>query len=182
MTILSSNMKAIRNNLNCTQTAFAQVLGIGFRTYVRYESGERDVPASTLVKISSLGNVSLDRLLTTPLDSEELNHPDTLTPPNKPETLSVISGSLPEGRLMLKGYRDDFLITVNPREKKILNHFRKLPPKTREKCLRDVENLSLEIPVETAGKKKRPSSKTIKRKNTSKLKKMARSIKKITIK
>ncbi|QPJ62803.1 MAG: helix-turn-helix transcriptional regulator [Candidatus Nitronauta litoralis] len=182
MTILSRNMKVIRNNLNCTQTAFAQVLGIGFRTYVRYESGERDVPAATLVKISSLGNVSLDRLLTTPLDSEELNQPDTLIPPNKPEKLYVISGSLPEGRLMVKGYRDDFLITVNSREKKILNHFRKLPPKTREKCLRDVETLSLDSQTIPANKKKRASSKAVKRKNTSKLKKLARSIKKITIK
>ncbi len=182
MTILSSNMKVIRNKLNCTQTAIAQVLDIGFRTYVRYESGERDVPAAILVKISSLGNVSLDRLLTTPLDSEELNQPDTLTPPSKPKSLKVIGGSLLEGRLMFKGFREDFLITVTPREKKILNHFRKLAPKTREKCLRDVETLSQDSAVKPAGDKKRVSSKTLKKKNTSKLKKMARSIKKVTLK
>ena len=182
MTILSSNMKVIRNKLNCTQTAFAQVLDIGFRTYVRYESGERDVPAAILVKISSLGNISLDRLMTSPLDSEELNQPDTLTPPNKPKSLKVIGGSLLEGRLMFKGFREDFLITVTSREKKVLNHFRKLAPKIREKCLRDVENLSQESTKKPTGDKTRVSSKTLKQKNTSKLKKMARSIKKVTLK
>ena len=44
MTILSNNLKVIRKNLNCTQTSLAEVLEIGFRTYVRYEAGERDAP------------------------------------------------------------------------------------------------------------------------------------------
>lgn len=118
MTVLSHNMKLIRKKLNCTQTVFSQILEIGFRTYVRYESGERDVPAVVLVKISNLGNISLDRLLTTRLDETELNQPDDLTPPEIPESLAIVGGSLQEGRIMLKGYRDDFLITLNPGEKK----------------------------------------------------------------
>ncbi len=182
MTYLSDNMKAIRNHLNCTQTAFAQVLEIGFRTYVRYESGERDVPAAILVKISRLGNVSLDRLLITRLDKVELEQPDTLTPPDKPKTLRVIGGSLHEGRLMFKGFRHDFLITVNPREKRILNHFRKLSPRVREKYLQDVETLTQKKLKKPINGQKPVSSKMLKRKNTSRLKKMAHSIKKITLK
>lgn len=182
MTILSDNMKQIRQHLNCTQTAFAQVLDIGFRTYVRYESGERDVPAAILVKMSGLGNVSLDRLLTTPLDEEELSQPDTLTFPDKPKQLAVIGGSLNEGRLMLKGYRDDFLITINPREKKILNHFRKLPPKTKEKCLRELETLTTRNQKASGGGKVKGAGIIQKKKNTSKLKKIVRSVKKVTLK
>ena len=89
MSALSQNMKLIRKRLNCTQTAFSQILGIGFRTYVRYESGERDVPAVVLGKLANLGNVSLDRLLTTRLDEKELDRPDNLLLPDSPGEYTV---------------------------------------------------------------------------------------------
>ena len=65
MTVLSENLKIIRKKLDCTQNALSEVLEIGFRTYVRYEAGERDAPVSVLVKLARLASVSLDRLLTT---------------------------------------------------------------------------------------------------------------------
>ena len=65
MTILSENLKTIRKKLKCTQGALSEVLGIGFRTYVRYEAGERDAPISVLIKLARLGNISLDQFLTT---------------------------------------------------------------------------------------------------------------------
>ncbi len=40
--------------------ALSEALEIGFRTYVRYEAGERNAPV--MVKLAKLGNVSLDRL------------------------------------------------------------------------------------------------------------------------
>ena len=76
MTVLSENLKTIRKNLKCTQGALSEVLGIGFRTYVRYEAGERDAPVSLLVKMARLGELSLDRLLTTKVLLEELQTPD----------------------------------------------------------------------------------------------------------
>ena len=76
MIVLAENMRTIRKSLKCTQMALAQVLDIGFRTYVRYESGERDAPVSVMIKLSRLGNISLDRLLTTRISNEELKHPD----------------------------------------------------------------------------------------------------------
>ena len=72
MTILAENLKTIRKHLNCTQMAISQVIEVGFRTYVRYEAGERDAPVSVLVKLARLGNISLDRLLTTKVTPEDL--------------------------------------------------------------------------------------------------------------
>ena len=71
MTVLAENLKTIRKDLHCTQMAISEVLGIGFRTYVRYEAGERDAPVSVLIKMAKLGNIPLDRFLThkiTPMD------------------------------------------------------------------------------------------------------------------
>src|SRR3990172_1389745 len=107
MTILSKNLKVIRKNLNCTQMAIAKVLDIGFRTYVRYEAGERDAPVSILVKFARLGNLSLDRLLTTEITLEELKIPDEENPPAISTKLDVIGGSLEEGRIMFKGIKQD---------------------------------------------------------------------------
>ena len=75
MTVLSENLKTIRKNLKCTQGTISEVLGIGFRTYVRYEAGERDAPVSLLVKMARLGELSLDRLLTTKFFSKSYKHP-----------------------------------------------------------------------------------------------------------
>ena len=61
MSILAKNMKMIRRELKCTQSALAEILKVGFRTYVRYEAGERDAPISILVKMSRLGNISLEQ-------------------------------------------------------------------------------------------------------------------------
>jgi transcriptional regulator with XRE-family HTH domain len=72
MTILSDNLKTIRKNHNFTQIALSEVLEIGFRTYVRYEAGERDTPVSVLVKLARLGSLFFDRLLTTKVLSEDL--------------------------------------------------------------------------------------------------------------
>ena len=71
MTVLSENLKIIRKKLNYTQIALSEVLEIGFRTYVRYEAGERDAPISVIVKLARLGSVSLDRLLTKTILSED---------------------------------------------------------------------------------------------------------------
>ena len=64
MTVLSDNLKTIRKKLNYTQVALSEILGFGFRSYVRYEAGERDAPISVLVKLARFGKVSLDRFLT----------------------------------------------------------------------------------------------------------------------
>jgi transcriptional regulator with XRE-family HTH domain len=139
MTILSDNLKTIRKNHNCTQMALSEVLEIGFRTYVRYEAGERDAPVSVLVKLARLGNLSLDRLLTTKVLPEDLQTPDMEKLPTSKAPLEVIGGGLEEGRLMFKGQLNDNLISTNKEEQKLLTLFRELNPTNREKFLLDAE-------------------------------------------
>ena len=185
MTTLSENMKTIRKSLSCTQMAIAKVLDIGFRTYVRYEAGERDAPVAVLVKFARLGNISLDRLLTTKLEPLDLEMPDLDPPAGKLNQVDAIGGSLKEGRLVFKGIRGDYYVAVTQDEKKLLSHFRKdEPSKSQDKCLLDME-WSLKKNKGRASKaigKKKVSRKVEKSRNASKLKKMAKTIKKITLK
>ncbi len=183
MTVLSQNLRTIRKGLNCTQMAISEVLDIGFRTYVRYEAGERDAPVSVLVKLAKLGNISLDRLLTTQINESELQTPDADKPPASPKKLDIIGGSLEEGRLMFKGIKDDYLVSNNKNEKKLLTLYRKMERDSRKNCLLDMEwvfNNSKRF-AKRLGQKK-VARKIQKAKNAAKLKKMAKSIKKITVK
>nr|NIP99896.1 helix-turn-helix transcriptional regulator [Nitrospinaceae bacterium]NIR54017.1 helix-turn-helix transcriptional regulator [Nitrospinaceae bacterium]NIS84437.1 helix-turn-helix transcriptional regulator [Nitrospinaceae bacterium]NIT81230.1 helix-turn-helix transcriptional regulator [Nitrospinaceae bacterium]NIU43517.1 helix-turn-helix transcriptional regulator [Nitrospinaceae bacterium] len=175
--------KTIRKNLGCTQMALSEVLDVGFRTYVRYEAGERDAPVSLLVKLAKLGNISLDRLLTTRLTEADLLVPDVSKPPRSQQKMQVLQGSLEEGRLMFKGIKDDFLVTTNKNEKKLLKQFRKLDRMTREKCLMDLDWMlnNKKLAAGAPGRKK-VSRKTQKAKNAARLKKMAKSIRKTTLK
>ena len=79
MTVLAQNLKTIRSKLSQTQITLASLLDIGFRTYVRYETGKRDAPVSVLIKMAKLGDISLDRLLTTILTLESLEMPNPET-------------------------------------------------------------------------------------------------------
>ena len=139
MTILSENLKTIRKKLKCTQGALSEVLGIGFRTYVRYEAGERDAPVSLLVKLARLGELSLDRLLTTKVLLEELQTPDQKILLNSKVPPEVICGNLEEGRLMFKGQLGDHLISTKKGEQKLLMLFRKLNTSNQKKFLLDAE-------------------------------------------
>ena len=117
MTILSDNLKTIRKIHNCTQIALSEVLEIGFRTYVRYEAGERDAPVSVLVKLARLGNLSLDRLLTTKVLPEDLQTSGKKKLPTSKSPLEVIGGGLEEGRLMFKGQLNYNLISPKKKNK-----------------------------------------------------------------
>ena len=182
MTILSDNLKMIRKNLNCTQMALSEVLEIGFRTYVRYEAGERDAPVSVLVKLARLANLSLDRLLTTKVLPEDLQTPDKEKFPISNAPLEVIGGGLEEGRLMFKGQLNDNLISTNKEEQNLLTLFRKLNPSNREKFLLDAEwvytNTSKSVRYR---KPKKIPRKEEKAKTAVKLRKLVKSIKKITV-
>ncbi len=162
--------------------ALSEVLEIGFRTYVRYEAGERDAPVSVLVKLARLGNVSLDRLLTTKILPEDLKTPDQEKLPTSKTPLEVIGGGLEEGRLMFKGQLNDHLISTNKEEQKLLTLFRKMDGGNREKFLLDAEwvftntrkSVRYRIPKKIPRKEE-------KAKTAVKLRKLAKSIKKITV-
>ena len=162
--------------------AFSEVLEIGFRSYVRYEAGERDAPVSVLVKLARLGNVSLDWLLTAKILSEDLETPDKGKLPNSKAPLEVISGSFEEGRLMFKGLLADHLISKNNEEQKLLTLFRQMNAINREKFLLDVEwaYTNNRKSIHYHKPKKIPRKKE-KAENAVKLRKLAKSIKKTTV-
>ncbi len=183
MTILSQNLKAIRKNLGNTQMVLANELGIGFRTYVRYEAGERDAPISIMIHLAKLGNMSLDRLLTTEVKKQDLEITDVASTPKTSQKMEAIGGSLDEGRLVFKGLKNDFLVSSNGEEKKLLTKFRKLDKAKRDRCLSDMEwMLGNSKPTNPGRNKKKVSKKDLKAKNATRLKKMTKAIKKITVK
>ena len=59
---VSPKPKKIRQN-----QPHARLIDVGFRTYVRYEVGERDASMNVLIKMAKLGNIPLDQLLSTAL-------------------------------------------------------------------------------------------------------------------
>tara|TARA_B100000686_G_C16694471_1_gene919653 strand:+ start:405 stop:959 length:555 start_codon:yes stop_codon:yes gene_type:complete len=183
MTILSENLRVIREGLNYTQMSLAEALGVGFRTYVRYEAGQKDAPVAILFQISRLSRLSLDRILTTRINGKDLQAPDLKITPASSTKLSVIGGSLGEGRLVFKGIQNSFLVSTDENEKKLLTLYRKMDTLTRKKCLMDFEWL-----LKSAGRKKPYHPRKAKSKNAqkatkvTKLKKLTQSIRKTTVK
>jgi transcriptional regulator with XRE-family HTH domain len=181
MSVLSENIKTIRKNHHFTQLAMAETMNIGFRTYIRYETGQRDASLAALIKIARAGAVSLDRLLTAPLSLTDLQIPDLDKPATAIAKPDVVGGSLEEGRLVFKGLKNDFLVCTDANEKKLLHQFRRLDRSGREKFVQDVEALG-----KIRRKEKTPSKpipkKILKEKNVTLLKKLARGIQKTTIK
>ena len=117
----------------------SKVLEIGFRTYVRYEAGERDAPVSVMVKLAKLVHVSLDQLLTTKILPEDLDTSGLENTQNIIQNPEVISGSIEHGRLMLKGFLEDNLVTNTKDEQKLLTLFRKVNDISRDKFLLDLK-------------------------------------------
>ena len=137
MSILAQNMKTIRRELRCTQSAMSDILKVGFRTYVRYEAGERDAPVAVLVKMARLGNISLENLLTRkieqlsilPMDTDTLN----LTPPE------VKSVNFQTGHISFKKLTREGMLALDEAEKKAVSAYRRMPPGLKSAFLKDLE-------------------------------------------
>ena len=61
--MLADLLRECRKKKNVTQSETARFLGIELRTYVRYESGERDPSINTLTRMADFFDVSTDYLL-----------------------------------------------------------------------------------------------------------------------
>ncbi len=139
MSILAKNLRTIRKGLNCTQSVMSEVLKVGFRTYVRYEAGERDAPVSVLVKIARLGNLSLEHLLTKEINPEDLlpvTQLDVQT--TKPDIQKV---QFETGQIVFSKPRVQGLITTDPMERRILTRFRKMDPESQSECIKNMGKL-----------------------------------------
>jgi transcriptional regulator with XRE-family HTH domain len=132
MSVLARNLKSIRKALRCSQTAMAEILKIGFRTYVRYEAGQRDAPASMLVKMAKMANVSLEKLLTREVRREELVpvHGNANFP--APE---VKQCNFQTGRVVFKKPAKEGFLLLDEQEKRLILMFRRLSPEIREESV-----------------------------------------------
>ena len=63
MSILAENLKKMRKEQGLTQEAVANGAGLVLRSYRRYEMGEREPVASTLILLADFYDVSIDYLV-----------------------------------------------------------------------------------------------------------------------
>lgn len=139
MSILAQNLKLIRKELRCTQLAMADILSVGFRTYVRYEAGERDAPVSILVKIAKLGNLSLDQLLTTEVTELDIVPRSTVA---KNEVLPKVKHcDFQSGKITFQDPPAKGLLAIDNSEKKLLGIYRKLDSASQPQCLESASRI-----------------------------------------
>ena len=139
MSILAKNLKTIREELDCTQSMMAGILKVGFRTFVRYEAGERDAPVSVLIKVARLANISLEKLLTTsikPIDIAPLEKINRGSNPVQIESLDFQTGYV-----TFKDPNCQEIITVDDVERRILTLFRKMPSGLKKDCIDSLEQI-----------------------------------------
>ena len=178
MSILAQNLKTIRKELRCTQSVMGDILKVGFRTYVRYEAGERDAPVAILVKIARLGSISLERLLTTEIGRNDIVAARVSAKEQKaPEVRSV---NFETGQVALRKPARQELVTLDDGERKMLTLFRKRDPERQEEVLKGFGKPTgrrTEKAVKAKAKKKtgrKPGRKALKRPVPRKAKKRGR--------
>ena len=117
MSILAKNLKVIRKELGCTQTVMAGILNVGFRTFVRYEAGERDAPVAVLVKIAHLGNISLENFLTKAIEPNDIAPLETMNKGSNPVQIESIDFKM--GHVTFKDPVHQEMMTINDAEKRL---------------------------------------------------------------
>ena len=139
MSILAKNLKTIRKELRCTQASLAEIMSVGFRTYVRYEAGERDAPVSVLVKLARLGSMSLEQLLTVEIHRSDVLPNQAFTrQSNAPEVkkCDFRTGLIEFKKPALRG-----LLSLDDVERKLLLFFRKMDLGTQMECLANLKKM-----------------------------------------
>ena len=133
MSILAKNLKTVRKELGCTQSVMSEILKVGFRTFVRYEGGTRDAPVSVLITIARLANISLEQLLTSEVDKNDIV-PLQRTGKDSPST-EISSVNFKQGSIVFKNpYRQE-IITLGVDERKLLSIYRKMSTSQQKDCL-----------------------------------------------
>ena len=140
MSILAKNLKTIRKELGCTQSVMSEILKVGFRTFVRYEAGARDAPVSVLVKIARLGNISLEQLLTSEIDKNDIAPLQKVNKSVLSTEVSVVN--FKEGMVTFNNPSRQEIITLDGDERKMLTLFRKMGPPLQKDCLTSLEQIS----------------------------------------
>ena len=139
MSILAKNLKVVRKELGCTQTMMADILKVGFRTFVRYEAGERDAPVAVLVKIARLGNISLEKFLTKAIGPNDIAPLSKINKEIKP--VSVKSIDFKAGNVNFLAPNRHELMTINDSEKCLLILYRKMPPRLKKELTESMNQI-----------------------------------------
>jgi len=140
MSILARNIKTIRKELKCTQSSMSSILKVGFRTYVRYEAGERDAPVSVLVKLANMGNLSLEHLLTREVEPYNITPIQTSYLDSAPTEVKSVNFRI--GQITFKKPIRERLMTIDDSEKKLLAIFRKMRPEQQNLYLENMDDFS----------------------------------------
>ena len=139
MSVLAKNLRTVRKELGCTQSVMSEILKVGFRTFVRYEAGERDAPVSVLVKIARLGNISLEKLLTTAIKPNDIAPLEKI---NREDAAQVQSIDFKVGLVTFKDPVRQELMTIDDSEKRILTLFRKMPTSLKKDCMDSIGQIA----------------------------------------
>lgn len=139
MSILAKNLMTIRKELDCTQSVMSEILKAGFRTFVRYEAGERDAPVAVLVKIARLGNISLDRLLTTAVEPSDIAPLEKINKGTNPVQVKFLD--FKAGQVTFWGTNNQELMTINDAERRILTLFRKMLLRLKKDCMESMAQI-----------------------------------------
>jgi len=139
MSILAKNLKTIRKELGCTQSMMSRILEVGFRTFVRYEAGERDAPVSVLIKIARLANLSLEKLLTTSIESIDIAPLKKIGQGSNPGQIESLD--FQAGYVTFKNPNCREIITVDDVERRTLALFRKMPSGLKKDCIDSLEQI-----------------------------------------
>ena len=124
MSTLAENLKTIRKELGCTQSLMANILNVGFRTFVRYEAGERDAPVGVLITIARLGNISLESFLTKAIKPNDIVPLEKINKGITPMNIKSIDFNA--GKVTFLEPNRQELMTINDSEKRLLTIFRKM--------------------------------------------------------
>jgi len=118
----------------------SSILKVGFRTYVRYEAGERDAPVSVLVKLANMGNLSLEHLLTREVEPYNIM-PLQASFAEKGHT-EVKSAHFRLGQISFRKPAKERLMTIDDAEKKLISIFRKMHPDQQDEYLGNMGDFS----------------------------------------
>jgi transcriptional regulator with XRE-family HTH domain len=139
MSVLAKNLKTVRKELGCTQSMMSDILNVGFRTFGRYEAGGRDAPILVLIKIARLGNISLEQLLTTAIESNDIVPLEKINI-GEPVQIKLIDFKI--GQVTFKDPDHLELMTVDDAEKRILTLFREMPPRLKKDCMDSIGQIA----------------------------------------
>ncbi|MGV7220131.1 MAG: helix-turn-helix domain-containing protein [Nitrospinales bacterium] len=137
---MARNIKTIRKELKCTQSSMSSILKVGFRTYVRYEAGERDAPVSVLVKLANMGNLSLEHLLTREVEPYNITPIQALL--SESSNNEIKSADFQMGQICFRKPIRERLMTIDDSEKKLIAIFRKMQPEQQNLYLDNMNDFS----------------------------------------